>query len=376
MPAPAAAPYAPTPSLTPLVAAADQAERWIHRPTDLDFNAAAKVILDAAAADGPRRDISTTSLAGWAFGSSDGRAMELAAIPFAGRLVPPPLAFREHAFAQLATRVGAPASYVRELPPKLAMACMNFGLARHDKPALLRLAGNSVRAIVSERYAALDDALVLEVIDETIRHAGLQNDALARVVAVGTTTVVRITIPNEGVAVRRGDIIEHGFEVSNSELGLRSVQVTPITYRLVCSNGMRAWQSAATTRLRHIGDPARLRDAFREAVPLALAEARGDIDRWKRAVDSLVDDAFAEVESLRSFGASTTDVQTIARTLAPTLSGAPVTGAFDELAASLRRPTTVFDFANAITATARDRNTAARLDLEQLGHRYLVSRTR
>jgi hypothetical protein len=37
-------------------------------------------------------------------------------------------------------------------------------------------------------------------------------------------------------------------------------------------------------------------------------------------------------------------------------------------------PTTAFEVANAITATARTKGTAARLGLEEVGHRYLTRR--
>lgn len=74
------------------------------------------------------------------------------------------------------------------------------------------------------------------------------------------------------------------------------MQVTPITFRLMCLNGMRAWRSDAAPRLRHIGDPKRLHDQLRDAVPVAFAEARGDIDRWRRAIDVVIDSALDEVE--------------------------------------------------------------------------------
>lgn len=372
----AAASTAATTTHVPLTPLPDQLERWHAHRDPIAFDVAAQHVLDAAVADGVRRDVPTTDLSAWAFGSHDGRTMELAQIPYAGRHVLPPVSLREHAFAQLTARIGAPASYVRELPPKLAMACVNFGLTNHERPALLRTAGDAVRAIVSDRYAALDDALVLEILDETLTLAGLQRDAMVRAVATGPHTVIRVTMPSEGVAVRVGDVIEHGLEIANSELGLRSVQVTPITVRLVCTNGMRATHGAAATRLRHIGDPLRLRDAFREAVPLALAEARGDIARWKQSVDILIDDALAEVESLRAFGATTSDVQAIARTLSASLTGTDGPRASEEVSEALHRPTWLYDVSNAVTATARDRGTAARLELEQLAHRHLQARTR
>jgi hypothetical protein len=113
-----------------------------------------------------------------------------------------------------------------------------------------------------------------------------------------------------------GDVIEAGIDIANSEVGLRSVQVTPITYRLVCTNGMRAWRSEAALRMRHVGDPNRLHEQLRDAVPIAFAEARGDIARWQRATEVLVDNALEEVESLRLLGLSSGEVQAVGRELA------------------------------------------------------------
>ena len=35
-----------------------------------------------------------------------------------------------------------------------------------------------------------------------------------------------------------GDIVQSGIIISNSEVGLGSVSIQPLVYRLVCSNGM------------------------------------------------------------------------------------------------------------------------------------------
>lgn len=38
--------------------------------------------------------------------------------------------------------------------------------------------------------------------------------------------------------VKPGDVVQAGFVVSNSEVGLGSLRVEPLVYRLVCSNGL------------------------------------------------------------------------------------------------------------------------------------------
>ena len=38
--------------------------------------------------------------------------------------------------------------------------------------------------------------------------------------------------------IAKGDIVQAGFVVSNSEIGLGASKVEPLVYRLVCKNGM------------------------------------------------------------------------------------------------------------------------------------------
>lgn len=364
------------PSFTSLRPKSDQSERWFAHEEAVSFEVAASRVLEAHRLDGDRADVVVHQLRAWAFGSSDGHTMGLTRVPFEGRPDGEPLALRDLAFSQLSTKIGVPAHYIRSLPVRLQVACMNWGLVHQNSPALLRLAGTEVRAILSDRYAAVDDSLLLEMIAETLDKTGYRDDALVRAVAVGPHTVMRITIPNEGVAVRVNDVMESGIDISNSELGLRSVQVTPVTYRLICTNGMRAWRSEAAMRMRHIGDPARLRDQLRDAIPVAFAEARGDIERWQRAVNLLVDSALDEIESLRSLGLSGAEILAVGHTYARDQS-LPATSSVESLNDVLKTSSSVFDIANAVTATAKAREgVAARLNLEEVAHHYLVRATR
>jgi hypothetical protein len=354
----------------------DQGERWIAHTRPVPFEEAAQLVLDAHADDGERDDVVAHDLRTWAFGSNDGRTMQLAPVPLPGRPSSEPVALRDLAFTQLAQRIGAPPGYVRTLPGRLQMACMNYGLTQTKQPALLRLAGGEVRAVVSDRYAAIDDELLLGVVEEVLDRAGYLGDARVRASAVGAHTLLRITLPGESVAVKPGDVIEYGLDIGNSEVGLRSVQVTPITYRLICTNGMRAWRSEAAVRMRHVGDPKRLGEQLRDAVPVALAEARGDIERWRRATVVLIDSALDEIESLRAFGLGQAELQAVGRQIMESGALLPASTGDETLTQLLSVPTTAFDMANAITATARDRaDVAGRLTMEEVAHRYITRRT-
>ncbi len=362
------------PSTAPLFTHRDQPERWIAHDRPVDFEEAVDMIMDAHRADGEREDVVAHDVRTWAFGNAEG-AMALAPVPLPGREVGARYPLRELGFSQLCGRIGAPAAYVRSLPAKLQIACMNWGMTREKQSALLRLAGGQVRAIVSDRYAALDDALVLDVIGEVLDRAGYLAECRVRASAVGAHTLLRITMPAESTAVRKGDTIEWGLDIGNSEVGLRSVQVTPITYRLICTNGMRAWRSEAALRMRHVGDPKRLYEQLKDAVPVAFAEARGDIEKWRRATEVLIDNALDEIEGLRVFGLGQAEVQAVGRELATANGLLPAASSAQTILDALKVPTTAYDVANAVTSVARDRgDVATRLTLEEQGHRYLSRR--
>jgi hypothetical protein len=49
---------------------------------------------------------------------------------------------------------------------------------------------------------------------------------------------IKVVNPRLEAEVRKGDIVQAGIVISNSEVGLGSVSVMPLVYRLVCLNGM------------------------------------------------------------------------------------------------------------------------------------------
>lgn len=364
-----------------LVPEADEQQLWItYGDSPIGFEDAYQKVLGHHERDGERQDYQISGLRSWAFGPAgkDDPRMAIWQLPIAGRKNVVTLPLRVNAWSQLCAKLALPADYLVRIPAKLQMACVNYDLARNKKDALARTAGGSVRALLGARYAPMDDDHYLQVVSDVLSAAGYRNDAMVRVVATGPQTVLRVTVPT-GAKVIRGATMEFGIDIGNSELGLRSVQVTPVTYNLVCTNGMRAWRSEATHRLRHVGDPNRLKEALEDAVPVAFAEASGDLDRWQKATESFIDDALSEIEGLRSFGFSKPECETIGHQL---VADSGLTG--PNLQETLRdASTTVFDVANAITAVGKNRLTGeddlvkveARLRFEDAGHDYLHRRT-
>jgi len=362
--------------MNPLVPRPDQSQLWrSYEKTPIPFDQAYEQVMEHHRADGERRDIPINGLRSWAFGSLDGTTMAIRPLPLPGRKHDVVVPIRSLAWRHLCGRIDAPVDYLSRMPAKVQMACVNWDLSKVDKDALLRIAGNEARAMLSDRYAPIDDVFYLDLVNETLKTAGYRDDALVRVVASGPQTIVRVTIPNDAIEVKKGDAIEHGIDIGNSELGMRSVQVTPITYRLVCTNGARAWKSEATHRMRHVGDPARLREQLADAVPVAFAEAKGTLDKWHKATERLIDNALEEIEGLHSFGLNKPEREAIGRQLVAD-TGLPGRNLTEQL---MGTRVSVFDMANAITAYARNRGAGednsvrveSRLHLEEVGAEYL-----
>lgn len=372
-------------SNAPLELHRDQGEQWVDYHTQpLSFDAAANRIMEAHDKDGAREDLGVGDLSTWAFGPTNDGHAAIAPRPAPGR-EPRLIPLREHGFSQLCSRVGAPPRYIRKLPAKLQMACLNWGMSRaegKDKAATLRLAAGQARAVVSDRYAALDDALVLEIVRQTLQAAGILGDIRVRAVATGITTAMRITMPtgNDTLTRKRGDVVECGLDLLNGEVGNRSISLTPMIWRLVCLNGMRQAERKLDEqlRLRHIGSSERLEEAFRDALPVALQSSSEMRQRMDQAVDRLLDDVLSEFDGLRSFGLNAGEARNVGRhVLAEREIALPEdhTKWADAIAESNVEDVSVFDVANAITRTAQSHGTDRRLEMEEVGAKYLYKRT-
>ena len=156
---------------------------------------------------------------------------------------------------QVASALGIPAKYydlMQAQKPELLAENVNSWFA--DKPSSYMVrsmdygAGQVARALLSERYRRIDNyevaQTVLPIISE-MQGARIESCEL-------TDTRMYIKVVNERIQteVVPGDIVQAGILISNSEVGMGSVSVKPLIYRLVCTNGMVADVGVGK---RHVG---------------------------------------------------------------------------------------------------------------------------
>lgn len=114
---------------------------------------------------------------------------------------------------------------------------------------MIRTIEGTARAFLSNRYRRIDNldiaSIVLPVLQdmEGMHFESCQLTESRMYIKAVNTRLEAEVVP--------GDIVQSGIIISNSEVGLGSVNIQPLVYRLVCSNGMVV--NDAQTRRNHVG---------------------------------------------------------------------------------------------------------------------------
>ena len=140
---------------------------------------------------------------------------------------------------QIGNALGIPAKYydkMRAEAPFLLGANLGGWLSQSDKRYMVRTLDGTARAFLSDRYRRIDN---YEIAQATLPLIGDMPDAKVESCEVTENRMyIKVVNPRLEAEVSKGDIVQAGIVISNSEVGLGSVSVMPLVYRLVCLNGM------------------------------------------------------------------------------------------------------------------------------------------
>lgn len=163
-----------------------------------------------------------------------------------------PLDIGSNAHRQIGTHLSIPAKYyakMREENPDLLSVNVNSWFERSDSQRMLRVLDGRARAFLSNRYLRMDHLQIAEAVLPII---GEIPDARFESCQITEDRMyIKVVNPRLQQEVVPGDIVQSGLIISNSEVGLGSVNIQPLVYRLACSNGMVV--NDAVTRRNHIG---------------------------------------------------------------------------------------------------------------------------
>lgn len=143
------------------------------------------------------------------------------------------------AHQQIASRLQIPYRYYQKMQQKFPMLLdesVNGWFRQIPERRMVRVLDGNVRAFLSDRYRRLDHLELCSAVLPVI-----QDMKGAEMVSCDVTDAhLYLKVINrklkEEVAV--GDIVQAGFVISNSEIGMGSLRVEPLLFRLVCKNGL------------------------------------------------------------------------------------------------------------------------------------------
>ena len=187
----------------------------------------------------------------------------------------------------------------------------------------------------------------------------------------------RITVPEQLLRRFPGDIVQAGVIISNSEVGLGSVSIQPLIYRLVCSNGMVVNEAAA--RRNHVGRVTDSEENFSVYSQATLdAEDKAFVMKIQDTVRAAVEEArFSQVvgkmQEAKAAQMDTHDVPAIVKLASKEfhITDSESTGVLQRLIES--NDLTLYGLSNAVTRHSQDVESYDRAsELESIGYSILT----
>lgn len=166
---------------------------------------------------------------------------------------------------QLASTLAIPAKYydlMQKEKPELLAENVNVWLDTRQSNYMIRSmdygAGPVARALLSERYRRIDNMEIASAVLPLF--AGNDGYSVESCEVTENRLYLKILNKRLEMEVRKGDIVQAGVMISNSEVGLGAVSVQPLVYRLVCTNGLII--NDFGKRRNHVGRQAKMAEDF------------------------------------------------------------------------------------------------------------------
>ena len=153
---------------------------------------------------------------------------------------------------QIGTHLSIPAKYyakMQEEHPALLADNVNAWLDRSDAQRMVRVLDGAARAFLSNRYLRMDHFPVTQAVIPILGE--LPEIRFESCQITDNRMYIKVVNPALEAEVAPGDAVQAGLLISNSEVGLGSVSIQPLIYRLRTQTGMFINDSA--TKRNHVG---------------------------------------------------------------------------------------------------------------------------
>lgn len=162
------------------------------------------------------------------------------------------LGINDVAHRQIGSTLKIPATYydrMRDDYPELLAQNINGWFDKNPQTRMIRTLDGNARAFLSDKYRRIDNFEIAETVLPII--GSIQGARVESCEVTDSRMYLKVVNPRLTADVVPGDTVQAGIMITNSEVGMGSVSVQPLLYRLVCTNGMVV--NDAATRKYHIG---------------------------------------------------------------------------------------------------------------------------
>ena len=155
------------------------------------------------------------------------------------------------AHRQIGAHTGVPAAYYDRMlveQPALLANNVNTWFKANPQKRMLRTLGGDARAFLSNAYQRIENEEIAEAALPVL--AELSGVKIVSCEVTTSRLYIHFVVPGVQGEVKVGDVVQAGGIISNSEVGLGSVSVSGLIWRLICLNGMK---SGDAFRKNHVG---------------------------------------------------------------------------------------------------------------------------
>ncbi|MCA9840261.1 MAG: DUF932 domain-containing protein [Trueperaceae bacterium] len=152
----------------------------------------------------------------------------------------------QHTHRQIGTHLNIPAKYYDRMQadaPTLLAQNINHWFKTQTSERMIRTLDGKARAFLSKRYRRLDNYDLLHAVLPVLSDLRDDHEKGLDILSCEVTETklyLKCVFPKLEAEVKRGDAVQSGIVISNSEIGQGALTVTPLIYRLICTNGMIA----------------------------------------------------------------------------------------------------------------------------------------
>lgn len=140
---------------------------------------------------------------------------------------------------QIGGRTGIPSKYYDKMlneAPDLLVENINTWFDKNPERRMIRTLAGSTRAFLSDRYNRIENEEIAEVALPVLHQ--IKDVKILSCEVTDRRLYIQAVAPRLQGEVKKGDVVQAGVVISNSEVGAGAVSVARLNYRLVCLNGM------------------------------------------------------------------------------------------------------------------------------------------